>query len=91
VPMLSTQYPDTHGKKAKRMPLSKKGRKIMSAMKSEYGEKKGKQVFHASKKKGTIRGVEMHNPHAPYMDVAKIAGQSTPYYGARGHMGKLND
>ena len=85
MPMLSTQYPDTHGKEAKRMPLSKKGRKIMSAMKSEYGEKKGKQVFYASKKKGTIRGVEMHNPHAPYGDnAAKAEYGSTPAYHGRG-------
>ena len=30
----------------------------MSAMKDEYGEKKGEQVFYASKNKGNIKGVE---------------------------------
>jgi hypothetical protein len=40
------------------MPLTEKGRKIMSNMKSQYGEKKGEQVFYASKNKGTIKGVE---------------------------------
>lgn len=40
------------------MPLSKKGAKIMKAMKKEYGKKKGEKVFYASKNKGTIKGVE---------------------------------
>jgi hypothetical protein len=40
------------------MPINKKGKKIMSAMKSEYGAKKGEQIFYASKNKGTIKGVE---------------------------------
>jgi len=30
----------------------------MSNMEKEYGEKKGKEVFYASKNKGTIKGVE---------------------------------
>ena len=36
------------------MPLTKKGKKIMSSMKKQYGKKKGEQVFYASKNKGTI-------------------------------------
>lgn len=40
------------------MPVTKKGKKIMSAMKKQYGAKKGKQVFYASKNKGIIKGVE---------------------------------
>lgn len=40
------------------MPITQKGRKIMAAMKKEYGEEKGKSVFYASKNKGTITGVE---------------------------------
>ena len=40
------------------MPLTKKGSKIMSAMKKEYGKKKGEQVFYASKNKGKIKKVE---------------------------------
>lgn len=39
------------------MPLNKKGKKIMMAMVSKYGPKKGKQVFYASENKGTIKGV----------------------------------
>ena len=38
------------------MPLTKKGKKILSSMKKQYGAKKGKQVFHASQNKGTIKG-----------------------------------
>ena len=40
------------------MPLTKKGSKIMGAMKDQYGEKKGEQVFYASKNAGKIKGVE---------------------------------
>lgn len=40
------------------MPLNSKGKKIMSAMKKEYGAKKGENVFYASKNKGAIKGVE---------------------------------
>ena len=39
------------------MPLTKKGKKVMSAMTKEYGAKRGKQVFYASANKGTITGV----------------------------------
>lgn len=39
-------------------PLTEKGEKIMSNMKEQYGEKKGEQVFYASKNKGTIEGVD---------------------------------
>ena len=38
------------------MPLTKKGSKILGAMKKQYGAKKGKQVFYASQNKGTIKG-----------------------------------
>lgn len=40
------------------MPLTSKGKKIEHAMEHEYGSEKGKQVFYASKNKGTIKGVE---------------------------------
>ena len=40
------------------MPLNEKGKKIMKSMKKQYGEKRGKTVFYASKNKGTIKGVE---------------------------------
>ena len=31
------------------MPLTKKGKKIMTAMSKEYGKEKGKEVFYASR------------------------------------------
>ena len=40
------------------MPLTKKGKKILSSMRKSYGVRKGKQVFYASANKGRIRGVE---------------------------------
>lgn len=39
------------------MPLNKKGKKIMSAMREQYGDE-AEAVFYASKNKGTISGVE---------------------------------
>lgn len=47
------------------MPLTPKGRKIMSSMKKEYGDKKGESVFYASRNKGKISGVDPEsNRHA---------------------------
>jgi len=40
------------------MPLTPKGSKIMSAMKKEYGGKKGERVFYASRNAGKITGVD---------------------------------
>lgn len=40
------------------MPLTKKGRKVLRAMESSYGTKKGKSVFYASINKGKIKGAE---------------------------------
>ena len=40
------------------MPLTKKGKEIMSSMKKQYGMKKGKSVFYASKNAGKIKGVD---------------------------------
>ena len=40
------------------MPLTKKGSKVMRAMKKTYGPEKGERVFYASRNKGTIGGVE---------------------------------
>lgn len=51
------------------MPINKKGEKIMSAMKKEYGEKKGEQVFYASKNKGVIKGVELKKRLAKKMKI----------------------
>lgn len=40
------------------MPLTEKGKKIRRAMRKSHGVKKGDQIFHASKNKGTIKGVD---------------------------------
>tara|TARA_E500000305_G_C4018191_1_gene237032 strand:+ start:575 stop:925 length:351 start_codon:yes stop_codon:yes gene_type:complete len=40
------------------MPLNKKGNEIMSSMKKTYGDKKGEQVFYASKNSNKIKDVE---------------------------------
>jgi len=40
------------------MPITEKGKKILSAMKKKYGAKKGKEVYYASIVKGSIKGVE---------------------------------
>lgn len=39
-------------------PLTRKGRKIMGAMQKQYGAKKGKSVFYASKNARKISGVD---------------------------------
>ncbi len=40
------------------MPLTKKGKEILSNMKREYGEEKGEEVFYASINSGKIKGAE---------------------------------
>ena len=37
------------------MPLNTKGRKILTKMKKNYGQKKGKQVFYSSINKGDTK------------------------------------
>lgn len=46
-------------------PLTDKGNEIMGAMQKQYGEKKGKSVFYASKNKGKISGVDNFAPAHP--------------------------
>jgi hypothetical protein len=50
------------------MPLTGKGTKILSSMQSQYGEKRGKSVFYASRNAGTISGVDSACPQHGYMD-----------------------
>lgn len=40
------------------MPLTAKGREILSHLEKEYGEKKGKSVLYAGQKKGTFTGID---------------------------------
>ncbi len=39
------------------MPKTKKGTKILKAMRKQYGGEKGERVFYASANKGTITGI----------------------------------
>jgi hypothetical protein len=39
------------------MPLTKKGQKVLAALKKEYGDKKGEEVFYAGANKGRFSGV----------------------------------
>jgi len=45
------------------VPLTSKGHKIFDAMVDQYGSKKAKQVFYASRNKGTITGVDPESSH----------------------------
>lgn len=40
------------------MPLNAKGKKILAAMRKEYGSERGEKIFYASENKGTITGVK---------------------------------
>ena len=40
------------------MPLTSKGKKIMSKMRETYGPEKGEEVFYKSRSAGTISGVD---------------------------------
>ena len=40
------------------MPLTKKGKLILSKMEEEYGKERGQRVFYASANKGKIKGVD---------------------------------
>lgn len=48
------------------MPLTKKGSKILTAMKKDYGAKKGKSVFYASQRKGSITGTHVKRKRTRY-------------------------
>ena len=43
------------------MPLSKKGKKILTSTKKQYGSKKGKSVFYAMENSGKLKGVKKTN------------------------------
>ena len=42
----------------KKMPLTKKGKKIKKAMESTYGKKKGDSVFYAMENSNKLKGVK---------------------------------
>ncbi len=59
------------------MPLTSKGKKIQSAMKKQYGEKKGEQVFYASANKGKIKDVEKTQKFAKGGTAGKTSTKKT--------------
>jgi len=40
------------------MPLNKKGKKVLTIMKKQYGAKKGKSVFYAMENSGKLKRVK---------------------------------
>ena len=42
------------------MPVTDSGKKVLSSMQSQYGEKKGKSVFYASINKGKPNSSKWH-------------------------------
>lgn len=58
------------------MPLTGKGREILSAMKKRYGAERGESVFYASANKGTISGVHDEELAVPERR-PDLLGQST--------------
>lgn len=57
------------------MPLTDKGKKIMASMLETYGTTdRAKEVFHASKNKGTISGVEKGKPKGSLRKHTQKAG-----------------
>jgi len=40
------------------MPLNKKGKKILQAMRAYYGKEKGDRVFYALENKGKLKGIK---------------------------------
>lgn len=56
------------------MPLTSKGKKILNAMKKDYGAKKGERVFYASVNAGKIRGAEVRGrPRKKLISIRDIA------------------
>ena len=60
------------------MPLTTKGKKIMSSMKQTYGGKKGEQVFYASANAGKLKGVEKEQELKKGGRVRKTSQSSKP-------------
>jgi len=60
------------------MPLTDKGRKVMAAMKKEYGDKKGEEVFYASSNAGKITGVHEQRRRLA-LEAARLRHQLFPH------------
>jgi hypothetical protein len=60
------------------MPLTTKGKKIMSSMKRTYGGKRGEQVFYATANAGKLKGVEKEQELKKGGRVRKTSQSSKP-------------
>jgi hypothetical protein len=60
------------------MPLTEKGKKIMSSMQRTYGGRKGEQVFYATANAGKIEGVEKEQELKKGGRVRKASKSSKP-------------
>lgn len=50
-------------------PLTDKGKEIMAALKEQYGEEKGEQVFYAMKNSGQIEGIDNKTKDTDYQTI----------------------
>lgn len=73
-----------------KMPLTKKGKKVMKSMKGQYGEKKGEQVFYATKNKGKLKGVDMKKAKK-YKGGGDLLANLSPAYSLMKGKGVFND
>lgn len=73
-----------------KMPLTKKGKKVMKSMKGQYGEKKGEQVFYATKNKGKLKGVDMKKAKK-YKGGGDLLANLSPAYSLMKGKGMFND
>lgn len=71
---LKANFPDVLKKREVKMPLTKKGKKILASMKKQYGAKKGKEVFYASQKKGVIKGTHKGRKGDGKLGYSKLKG-----------------
>ena len=66
------------------MPLTSKGKKILSSMRKQYGGEKGERVFYASINKGKVTGAEKSTKRAeggpvdPLLEEARRRGKQSP-------------
>ena len=73
-----------------KMPLTKKGKKVMKSMKGQYGEKKGEQVFYATKNKSKLKGVDMKKAKK-YKGGGDLLANLSPAYSLMKGKGVFND
>lgn len=73
-----------------KMPLTKKGKKVMKSMKGQYGKEKGEQVFYATKNKGKLKGVDMKKAKK-YKGGGDLLANLSPAYSLMKGKGMFSD